>query len=315
VTQIIRSVANNLAVTKRSFIKRVWQKCYDDMMAQQSETRLKRRQGAKQNFEEAATLTPTLNQQMEGGPFEATFQSDSSNDHCDDQTPFTLLILDDNSGSEYSAENDNDQDTTVSTLGAFERPPEKFNWLVGPGDSSSRLKTEMLWKIKDVNISQDLANRRSETMLALEQLVDPDILALRNFIYTPKVLQDVMSIDHWTEAVKSWQTEYDCDVDEAGLADIVSFVFNMHARTTLNDARARTRRMDTTNPLHSIMENHLRTSVLWSRTTDDLGLLRQVNEDTFINDFVKPVMDGLFGDLTDCTMHWYAFPDASCITY
>ncbi|KAF9945083.1 hypothetical protein BGZ72_001674 [Mortierella alpina] len=27
-------------------------------------------------------------------------------------------------------------------------------------------------------------------------------------------------------------------------------------------------------------------------------------EDTFINDFVKPVMEGLFGDLVNCTMHW-----------
>lgn len=41
VTQIICNIASNLAVTKRSFIKRVWQQCHDDMMAQQSETRLK----------------------------------------------------------------------------------------------------------------------------------------------------------------------------------------------------------------------------------------------------------------------------------
>lgn len=138
-TQIIRNVANNLAVTKRSVIERVWQQCYDDMMVQQSETRLKKRQGAQQNFEVVATMTPTLNQQMEGAPYDDIVQSDSSDDQC--------LIPDDNSGSEYNAGNENDQDTTVCTLGAFEKPPEKLNWLVGPGDSSSRLKTGMLWKI------------------------------------------------------------------------------------------------------------------------------------------------------------------------
>ncbi|KAF9083362.1 hypothetical protein BGX27_004157, partial [Mortierella sp. AM989] len=209
--------------------------------------------------------------------------SDSSDDQCDEKTLLTLLNLDDNSGSEYNAEDEKNQDTTVSTLGAYEKPPEKLSWLVGPGNSSSQLKTEMLWKVKDVNISQNLADRRSETMLALELLVDPDILALRNFIYTPKVLQDIMSIDHWTEAVESWQTEYDCNVNEAELADVVSFVVNMHAKTTLNQAIARTRRMDATNPLHAIIENHLRTSLLWGNTTDIPGQPRQVNEDTFIN--------------------------------
>ncbi|KAF9187575.1 hypothetical protein BGZ51_001224 [Haplosporangium sp. Z 767] len=218
---------------------------------------------------------PTLNQQLEGGPFDDTVQSDASDDRCDEKTPFTL---NDNSGSEYNAEKEKDQDTTVSTLGAFEKPPEKLNWLVDPGESSSRLKTGMLWKVKGVNVSRGLADRRSETMLALEQLVDPDLLALRNFIYTPKVLQDVMSIDHRTEAVESWQTEYNCNV----------FVVSIQAKTTLSQVIARKRRMDTTNPLHSTIENHLRTSVLWSRTTDTPGQLREVNEDTFINDFVKP---------------------------
>jgi hypothetical protein len=144
-------------------------------------------------------------------------------------------------------------------------------------------------------------------MLALEKLVDPDLLALRNFIYTPKVLQDVMSIDDWTDTLESWQSEYECNMNEVELVDVVSFACNMHTRKTLNQAIAQTRRIDATNPLHSIIENHLRTSVIWSRATDVPGQLQRVNEDTFINDFVKPVMDGLFGDLVNCTMHWYAF--------
>ncbi|KAF9543497.1 hypothetical protein EC957_000858 [Mortierella hygrophila] len=265
-------------------------------MVQQSETRLKKRKGAQQHFEEAAALSPTLNQQLEGG--DDTAQSSASDDG---KTPFVLLSFDDSGDSDFYQK---DQETTVSTLGGFGEPPEKLNWIVGPGDSSSRLKTQKLWKVNDVNISQDLADRRSEVMLVLEKLEDPDILAVRNFIYTPKVLQDVMSIDHWTEAVELWQEEHDANVIEAELADVVSFVFNMHAKTTMGDAIARARRMDTTSPLHSIIYNHLRTSVLWSTTTDVPGQLRQVNEDTFINDFVKPVMDGLFGGLANCTMHW-----------
>lgn len=89
---------------------------------------------------------------MEGGPYDDTVQSDLSHDQCDEKTPFTLLILDDNSGSENNAGNDKDQDITVSTLDAFEKPSGKFNWLVSAGDSSLRLKTGMLWKVKDVNI-------------------------------------------------------------------------------------------------------------------------------------------------------------------
>ncbi|KAF9407290.1 hypothetical protein BGZ76_006144 [Entomortierella beljakovae] len=113
-----------------------------------------------------------------------------------------------------------------------------------------------------------------------------------------------MSIDHWTEAVELWQTEHDCNVVEAKLAEVVSFVFNMHAKTTLSQAIAWARRMDITNPLNAIIENHLRTSVLWSKTTDLPWQLQRVNEDTFIDNFVKPVIDGLFGDLANCTMHW-----------
>ncbi|KAF8979902.1 hypothetical protein BGZ52_004456, partial [Haplosporangium bisporale] len=183
------------------------------MIAQQSETRLKKRQGAQQNFEEAAALPPMLNHQLEGGPFDDVIQSDSNDDKNNEKTLLSHLILADSSGSEYNPESERDQDNTVSTLGAFEKPLEKLNWLIGPGDSSSQLRTEKLWKIKDVNISQDLAERCLETMLALEQLMDPDLLALRNFIYTSKVLQDVLSIDDWTEALESWQLEYECDMD------------------------------------------------------------------------------------------------------
>ncbi|KAF9196557.1 hypothetical protein BGZ49_002764, partial [Haplosporangium sp. Z 27] len=300
VPQIIRSIAATLAATKLSHIKRIWQQCYDDMVAQQSETRLKKRQGAQRNFTKAASLIPALNQQLEGGPFNETVDPDSSDDQDCEKVPFTLVLLDNSSGSEYNSHSDKDQDTTVSTLGAFEKPPE----LVGPSDASSRLKTGILWKVNDTNISQDLTNRRSQAMLALQQFVDSDMLALRNFIYTLKVLQDVMSIDNWAAALELWHMEYKCDVNVTELTDIVAFVFHMHAKTTQRQAIARTRRMDPTNPLHAIIENHLRTSVLWSMTTDVLGQHRQINEDTFINDLVKPVMDGLFGDLSHCTMHW-----------
>jgi hypothetical protein len=194
VSQVTRNVASNFASTKRSFIKRAWQQCYDDNMAQQSEARLKKRQGAQQYFEEAAALSPALNQQLEGS--DNTVLSDASDD---DKTPFRLLVFDGSGDSDFHPENEKDQETTVSTLGGFGKPPEKVNWIVGPGDSSSRLKTQKLWRVKDVNISQDLADRRSEVMLALEKLEDPDVLAVRNFIYTSKVLQDVMSIDQWTE--------------------------------------------------------------------------------------------------------------------
>ncbi|KAG0088369.1 hypothetical protein BGZ93_008312 [Podila epicladia] len=200
-------------------------------MAQQSETRLKKRQGAQQYFEEAAALSPALNQQLEGG--DNIVLSDANDD---DKTPFRLLVFDGSGDSDFHPENEKDQENTVSTLGGFGKPPEKVNWIVGPGDSSSRLKTQTLWRVKDVNISQNLADRRSEVMLALEKLEDPDVLAVRNFIYTSKVLQDVMSIDHWTEAVELWQEEHDVTVDEAKLADVVSFVFNMHTKTTLSQA-------------------------------------------------------------------------------
>jgi len=97
-------------------------------------------------------------------------------------------------------------------------------------------------------------------MLALDKLEDPDILCVRNFIYyTRKVLQDVLSIDQWTEAVESWQEEHVVKVDETKLADVVSFVFNMHCNATLIQAVAHTRCMDTSSSLHAIIENHLRT--------------------------------------------------------
>ncbi|CAO3567759.1 unnamed protein product [Mortierella alpina] len=268
-------------------------------MAEQSEVRLKQRQDAQQSFTEAAALAPALNRQLEGD--EGTTKSNLCND---DKAQFRHFVFDDSGDSEYHFENEKDQDTTVSTLGGFGKPPEMLNWIVGPGDASSRLRTLKLWRIEDVSISQILADRRSEVMLALEKLEDPDILAVRNFIYTPRLLQDVMSIDHWTTSLVLWREEHAADVDEAKLADVVSFVFNMHTTTTLSQAAARARLMDMTSPLHAIVHNHLRTSVLWSRATDIPGGLRQVDEDTFINDFVKPMVDGLLGDLDSCTMHW-----------
>ncbi|KAG0314992.1 hypothetical protein BG000_005353, partial [Podila horticola] len=115
----------------------------------------------------------------------------SSDNKCDEKTPSTLPIPDDSSGSEYNAQNEKDQDTMVRTLGACEKPPKKFTELVGSGDLLSRLKTGMLWKVKDVSIWQHLADCQSEAMLTLELLVvDPDTLALEIFINTPKARQD-----------------------------------------------------------------------------------------------------------------------------
>ncbi|KAF9944652.1 hypothetical protein BGZ70_004455 [Mortierella alpina] len=141
-------------------------------MAQQSEIRLKQRQGAQQCFTEAAALTPALNRQLEGD--DDTAKSNASDD---DKAQFRHLVFNDSGDSEYHLENEKDQDTTVSTLGGFGKPPETLNWIVGPGDASSRLRTLKLWRIEDVNISQNLADRHSEVMLALEKLEDPDILA------------------------------------------------------------------------------------------------------------------------------------------
>ncbi|KAF9937812.1 hypothetical protein BGZ67_000854 [Mortierella alpina] len=208
-----------------------------------------------QYFEEAAALTPALNQHLEGGENTALPIATE-----EDKTQFRLLVFNDSGDSDFHPENEKDQETIVSTLGGFGKPPEKFNWIVGPGESSLRLRTQRLWKVTDVNISQDLADRRSEVMLALEKLEDPDILAVRNFIYTPKLLQDVMSIDHWTEAMELWQREHAVNVYEEKLADIVSFVFSMHTTTTLSQAIARTRHMETTSPLHAVMQNYQRTT-------------------------------------------------------
>ena len=63
-------------------------------MARQSGIRLKKRKGAQQDFEEAAALSPTLNQQLDGG--DDTVQSDTSGD---EKTPFTLISFDDSRDS------------------------------------------------------------------------------------------------------------------------------------------------------------------------------------------------------------------------
>ncbi|KAG0249671.1 hypothetical protein DFQ27_009879 [Actinomortierella ambigua] len=297
VSQVTRSIASGLAAAKRASIKRIWQRCYDDLMAEQSETRLTRYQLAVRNFEEAATLRPKLNRQLEGEPSDNTVPSEATES---DKTPFITLALSNESGSEYSPTDDN----TLSTLGPYEEPPTRLNWLVGPGDVSSRLTTNTPWKIDGTDISQTLADRRTAIMRALELITDPDILAARNFIYTRKILQDIMSVNDWTKCTQSWQSEYDCQLDLKQLEGVCSFACNMDAATTLNQAIVRARSLDSTNPMHSIIDNHLRTTVLWSMESEVPGQLRQVNEDTFINDYIKPIMDGLFGDLDDCVMHW-----------
>ncbi|KAF9152186.1 hypothetical protein DFQ26_000979, partial [Actinomortierella ambigua] len=297
VSQVTRNIASVLAAAKRPAVKRTWQRCYDDVMAEQSVTRLTRRQLAMRNFEEAAELGPKLNQQLEGEPSDNT---PPSADTESENTPFISLALSNGSGSEYSPTDDN----TLSTLGPFEEPPTKLNWLVGPGDVSSRLTTNALWKIDGTDVSQALADRRTAIMRALELLTDPDILAARNFIYTRKILQDILSVNDWATCTQSWQSEYQCELDQKQLEGVFSFAYNMEAATTLNQAIVRARSFDSTNPMHAIIDNHLRTTVLWSMESEVPGQLRQVNEDTFINDFIKPIMDGLFGDLDDCVMHW-----------
>ncbi|KAG0240735.1 hypothetical protein BGX31_001715 [Mortierella sp. GBA43] len=282
------------SIPRKAKEQNVWRTKQQQSQGARRYARPRKLRGAKQNAAAAATLTPpTLNQHQleDDGSFVGTvkYESDENASHI------PSLSNGDTSGSENT--NDMDGDHQDSKMGILERSPERIDWLVGPGDLSSRLETGVLWKMDDTNISQDLSDRRSEVMLILEQIVDPDILALRN-VYTPKVMQDVMSINHWTDSVELWQREYECNLNGNELADVVLFAHQMHTRTTLRQARARACDMDATNPLNSIIKNYLRTSVLWN------GQLGQIHEDTFIDDFVKPVMDGLFGDLADCTMHW-----------
>ncbi|KAF9355610.1 hypothetical protein BGX26_006335 [Mortierella sp. AD094] len=306
VPRILKRTASTLATLKRSHVKRVWQQLFTKQMAEAAAERLKTRQEARDNFLRAAELEAQLCNQLEGNLFDALGEPDVSDGEDQERDGASISLMgfeNTSSGSEFNPSQD--EDTTSNSLVISEEPSVASSWIVGPGDSSSDLKTKSLWIADGVNISQLLADRRTQAMLALEKAVEPDILALRNFIYTPGIVREILSIEQWASAAARWYLRYQHKVAPDDVTDVVKFSLGLQPRRTFQEAVIVARTLDVSQPLSNIIINYLRTSVLWDQDSfSPTSEAKPGNGDSFINDFVKPVIDGIFGDLSHCTSHW-----------
>ncbi|KAF8922916.1 hypothetical protein EDD21DRAFT_372841 [Dissophora ornata] len=331
---VIRKTAEPLSSIKQARIRRVWQNLFVQEVAKAAKERSDNCEAAKKDFDHAAGMIEGLVGQLEYGPF-AESTSSKPGEPSEDCIDFkSLAEVDGNDAlsnrsresgfssfsgaggdgpgflqatfSDTSDDADffpDSNDNTGSSAGIFAMPPGSVNWIVGPGSISSQFLSNHTWIDRGVNISQLLANQRESAMRVLERLEDADLLAQRNFIYTPRIIQEVLSIEQWQEAVARWDKQYKHDIDKGEIADAINFALSLDPRTTHQDALNALSSLNTTKPITRIISNYLRTSALWETTIYDQLLSKPVNEDTFINNIVKPVMDGMFGDFQHITMH------------
>ncbi|KAF9577532.1 hypothetical protein BGW38_007199 [Lunasporangiospora selenospora] len=181
---------------------------------------------------------------------------------------------------------------------------EKIKWIEGPGTSSSQLGTTHLWIDKEFNISERLVEWRDNAMRALDILEDADLLVLRNFIYSPRIVQDVLSIGQWTEAISRWGSLYPYPFSVNDVVDIYTFSVAVQSRSTYQDAMRVASTLTQARPMTSILSNYIRTGEFWSVSKHDQLFSKPVDKDTFITNAIKPVMSGLFGDLPHINLHW-----------
>ncbi|KAG0211524.1 hypothetical protein BGX28_007748 [Mortierella sp. GBA30] len=151
-----------------------------------------------------------------------------------------------------------------------------------------------------VDVSQLLVAKRESVMHALEKLEDSDMLGLRNFIYPPRIIQEVLSIEQWTESVSRWNERYQHTVSTDEVADVMTLGLALQSLTTHQDALDVLLTLDMAKSMTQIINNYILIADLWNVAVYD----ETVKEDTFFNNVIKPVMDGLFGELPHTTMHW-----------
>ncbi|KAG0211525.1 hypothetical protein BGX28_007749 [Mortierella sp. GBA30] len=260
---------------------------------------------AKHNFERAASMKAELLEQLEDGVSRTSKgrkraagddESDSTSHHsrdrdggsCSRSKAFLETAFSENS-DESEFEHDHGQETD-SSAGLFAAHPERLNWIVGPGSASSRLHTTHRWIDRGVDVSQLLATQRENAMHALEKLEDPDILVLRNFIYPPRIIQEALSIEQWTESVSQWNKRFQHKVSADEVADVVTLSLAFEPDTTYQEAVDVLLAPDTTKPMTRVVSNYLRTADFWSWTVEE--------------QLSSKLMDGLFGNLPHITMHW-----------
>ncbi|KAF9125701.1 hypothetical protein BGW39_007204 [Mortierella sp. 14UC] len=53
-----------------------------------------------------------------------------------------------------------------------------------------------------------------------------------------------------------------------------------------------------------VLENHIRSSCLWNNSILEALESKAINEDTFLDNAVKPIINGVFSDLPHVTIHW-----------
>ncbi|KAF9996941.1 hypothetical protein BGZ79_009314 [Entomortierella chlamydospora] len=299
----LKRAASTLATLKQSHVKRIWQQSLTKQIAEAAAERLRIRQEAKDNFIRAAELEVQLCNQLEGNRSNALGEPDILDEEDQERDGASLRF--ENASSDSELNPSQDEDTTGNSLVISEKPSVAWNWTTGPGDSSSNLETKFLWIEDGVNISQLLANRRARAMLALEKTTEPDVLALRNFIYTPEIVKEILSIEQWESATAMWYLRYQHKVTSDEVTGVVKVSLGLQPRKTFQEAVIIARTLDVSQPLSSIIIKYHRTAVLWDQ--DSFYLTPEVkhgSEDSFINDFVKPVIDGTFGDLLHCTPYW-----------
>ncbi|KAF9125702.1 hypothetical protein BGW39_007205 [Mortierella sp. 14UC] len=82
------------------------------------------------------------------------------------------------------------------------------------------------------NVSQVLASKRAAVIKDLEQIKDPEKISMRNFIYSISDIQEVLSVDDWSEVAESWGQSWRRTVSEEEIAGIGGLATSITPRTT-----------------------------------------------------------------------------------
>ncbi|KAF9439287.1 hypothetical protein BGZ76_006016 [Entomortierella beljakovae] len=218
----------------------------------------------------------------------------------------TVKFVDEDLGS-HSSKGDEDfvgSDQSSSPRSSLNISDFRYvNHLVGPGTTSSHLRTSSRFKVGQMDISEIIMNARREIVKnqsRIEKENTSDLLSL-NFIFDSEFVKKNLPAN-----IFAMMTSVKIPVPERKEVEMLSDCAVFAATHSFSETKKYIRNFsDSKTMISDILEAYTSRPSLWHDTpperSDQQSLTR--NEDTYIADIVRNIVCGVFSDL-DIIDHW-----------
>ncbi|KAF9106495.1 hypothetical protein BGX27_009126 [Mortierella sp. AM989] len=179
-----------------------------------------------------------------------------------------------------------------------------MNHLVGPGTTSSRLETSAHLMIGDTNVSEILMDARRSVVKRQSEVRTVSELLVLNFIFDAKFVQEHLSPEVFS-AIPPVPVPTPEQEEKLTLFDCSTYASSHSYKQTKQYVRA----LHSETLIGEILRSYTSRPNLWKDNPEPSAISPPLpsNEDTYIQDAVRHIIIGVFGDL-DCNDHWTRDP-------